>query len=128
MEDSSTLASPGTLSFLDFWRWLTAHPNCILRAGTTDSVLYDQEDFYWHFGSEETGTLLVQVVRGKRMIGEIFVDPEEIDYVESSPGEMEGEFLFQLVSEVESGPSRLFFFGMVHAYDEAGAEGAAHVH
>src|ERR671935_111677 len=29
-----------TLSFGAFWTWLQAHPNCILRAGTPEVVLY----------------------------------------------------------------------------------------
>ena len=37
-----------TLSFDEFWEWLMGHPNCILRAGTPDTILFDDEDFYWH--------------------------------------------------------------------------------
>jgi len=129
MQESSVLIPPSTLPFSDFWKWLTSHPNCILRAGTTDSVLYDDEDYHWHFASEESGTLLVQVLRGKRILGEIYVDPEEITYVEAVTSEVEGEFVFQLVSETERGGSRLFFFVMAHAYDLGTASfTAARVH
>ena len=42
---------------LYFWNWLAAHPNCILRAGTPEAVLYDDEEFHWHFAAEGGGTL-----------------------------------------------------------------------
>ena len=32
---------PFTLPFEKFWNWLVTHPNCILRAGTPEAVLYD---------------------------------------------------------------------------------------
>jgi len=35
-----------TLSFQAFWTWLQAHPNCILRAGTPEVVLYDDDLLY----------------------------------------------------------------------------------
>ncbi len=41
-----------TLAFDEFWRWLVLHPNCIVRAGTADSVLYDDDDLHWHFANE----------------------------------------------------------------------------
>ena len=38
-EDNLTDATP-TLSFTTFWEWLKAHPNCILRAGTREAVVF----------------------------------------------------------------------------------------
>ena len=70
-----------TLDFETFWKWLTTHPNCILRAGTPESVLYDDEDLHWHFAQEGDGTLLVQTLRGKRLLAEFFLDGERIAYV-----------------------------------------------
>ena len=49
------------LSFDEFWEWLMGHPNCILRAGTPDTILFDDEDFYWHLA--RTG-VEPRVVRG----------------------------------------------------------------
>ena len=46
-----------------------AHPNCIVRAGTPEAIMYDDEDLHWHFAVEGTSTLLVQVLRGKRLMG-----------------------------------------------------------
>lgn len=129
MHESSVLTPPSTLPFPNFWKWLTSHPNCILRAGTPDAVIYDDEDYHWHFANEETGTLVIQVLRGKRTLGEIFIDAEEITYVETVSSEVEGEFVFQLVSETERGGSRLFFFVLVHGFEtDEGDFTAAHVH
>jgi hypothetical protein len=41
-----------TFSFETFWQWLMRHPNCILRAGSPDAVLYDDEDLHWHFAAD----------------------------------------------------------------------------
>ena len=39
-----TVETGSTLTFDRFWRWLKRHPNCIVRAGTPDATLFDQED------------------------------------------------------------------------------------
>lgn len=107
-----------TLSFDDFWRWLVTHPNCILRAGTLETVLHDDEDFHWHFASEGPGSyLVVQVLRGKRLVGELFIEPEQVTYVQGTPGDEEGEFVFQLISETETDRTGVYFFVMAHAYE-----------
>ena len=104
-----------TLSFDKFWSWLQGHRNCILSAGTTQSVLYDSEDFHWHFGSED-GTLLVQVLRGKELVGEILLEPQMISYVQSIR-HSEDEYEFDCVSELESEPMVICYFTMSHEYD-----------
>ena len=88
-----------TLSFDEFWEWLMGHPNCILRAGTPDTILFDDEDFYWHLAGTGVEPRVVQVLRGKRLIGELLLDPERITCVEGGAGEHDGEFVFQLISE-----------------------------
>ena len=45
---SLTVQSGATLPFERFWKWLKHHPNCILRAGTSEAWLYDHEDLHWH--------------------------------------------------------------------------------
>jgi len=89
MTETRIMDDPTTLSFEPFWGWLTGHPNCILRAGTPDAVLYDDEDLHWHFGSEGDATVSVQVLRGKRLLGEILVEPEQVSYVQGTAGEDE---------------------------------------
>ena len=107
-----------TMPFDEFWRWLMAHPNCILRAGTPDSVLYDDEDLHWHFAAEEPSTLLVQVLRGKRLLGELLLDPEQISYVQAAPPERADEHVFELMVENEQERFAAYFFALVHGMEE----------
>src|SRR5207237_2834510 len=82
MADPKLPLSANVLPFDKFWKWLQGHPNCILSAGTPEAVLYDDDDCHWHFASEEDGTLLVQVLRGKALVGEIAIVPRNITYVQ----------------------------------------------
>jgi hypothetical protein len=122
-----------TLSFAQFWSWLIRHPNCILRAGTQDAVVYDDEDFHWHFAVESPDTPLVQIIRGKRLIGELLIARERIAYVQGTTGDVEGEHVFDLVVESEIDQLTAYFFVLSHAYDETvapaeefGAGGSVH--
>ncbi len=117
-----------TLSFQDFWDWLIRHPNCILRAGTQDAVVYDDEDYHWHFAIESPDTPLVQVIRGKRLVAEILISKERIAYVQGSVGEVEGEHIFDLVVEDEAGQLTAWFFVLAHAYDLPEIETSGGVH
>lgn len=111
------MEEPLTLTFETFWTWVVAHPNCILRAGTPESVLYDEEDFHWHFAAEGPHTLLVQVIRGKRLVGELLVEPEQVAYVQGAAGDREDEFVFELVAESEDDRVVSYFFVLAHGYD-----------
>lgn len=114
-----------TLPFETFWTWLAGHPNCVLRAGTPESVLYDDEDLHWYFGAEagaagapEGGQLLlVQVIRGKRLMGELFIEPEQVSYVEGSTGDREDEYVFELITETDEDRLASYFFVLTHGYD-----------
>ncbi len=110
------MEAPITLPFSEFWSWLMSHPNCIIRGGTRDTVLYDDEDLHWHFAQEPDGTLLVQVLRGKRMVGELYVDPDRVAYAQAAPPEEPEEYTFELVSKQDNGQV-VFFFVLAHAYD-----------
>jgi len=125
MAETTIMDDPTTLSFEPFWGWLASHPNCILRAGTPDTVLYDDEDLHWHFGSEGDATMSVQVLRGKRLLGEILVEPEQVSYVQGTAGEEEGEYVFELITENESDQVASWFFVLSHGYE---TEGATPVH
>jgi hypothetical protein len=107
-----------TMPFEEFWTWLLAHPNCILRAGTPESVLYDDEDLHWHLTSEDSHTLLVQVLRGKRLLGELLLDPEQISYVQAAPPERPDEHLFELMVENEQEHFAAYYFALIHGIDE----------
>jgi hypothetical protein len=105
-----------TLSFDAFWGWLQAHPNCIIRAGTPEAVLYDEENLHWHFTVEGNDTQVVQLVRGKSLVGELLVAPADIAYVQGVAGEEE-EFVFELISESETDRVAAYHFVLSHAYD-----------
>jgi len=105
-----------TLSFEAFWTWLQAHPNCIIRAGTPETVLYDDEELHWHF-TAESETLVIQVLRGKRLVGELLLAPGEIAYVQGVAGEEDEEYVFELVSETETDRVAAFHFVLSHSYE-----------
>lgn len=109
--------TPFTLSFDDFWTWLTAHSNCILRAGTPQATLYDNDDLHWHSVIEENGVCVVQAIKGKQALGELFIEVERVAYVQGLPGEQAEENLFELVSESDGGQP-IAFFVLAHGYEE----------
>lgn len=122
------MEDPLTLAFEPFWSWLTTHPNCIVRAGTPETVLYDDDDLHWHFASEGSTTRLVQVLRGKRLVAELLVEPEEVSYVQGAAGEEEGEFLFELIAESETEQAVSWFFVLSHGYDTESGSTPGRVH
>ena len=122
------MEDPLTLAFEPFWSWLATHPNCIVRAGTPETVLYDDDDLHWHFASEGSTTRLVQVLRGKRLVAELLVEPEEVSYVQGAAGEEEGEFLFELIAESETEQAVSWFFVLSHGYDTESGSTPGRVH
>ena len=93
-----------------------------------NAVLYDDEDLHWHFASEPDGTLLVQVLRGKLPLGELFIKSEEIRYVQAVAGESNEENLFELVTESDLGQSPSYFFVLTHGYEEEKVFSPGRVH
>ncbi len=115
---SSRMTQVGaTLSFDKFWQWLNGHVNCILRAGTPEAVLFDHEDFHWTIASEDDQTLIIQLARGKELVGEMVVFPSEIAYVQMEPTEQEGEWVFECVVEGENSREVAYHFVMAHEYE-----------
>ncbi len=113
-----TVTEPvSTLPFEQFWNWLLQHPNCILRAGTPETAIFDDEDLHWHFATDGP-TLFVQVIRGKRLVGELVLDPERVAYVQAYSEDPEGEFVFELISENEKERIAAYFFVLSHAREE----------
>ena len=106
---------------------MVLHPNCILRVGTPEAVLYDDDDLHWLLASEEIH-LLVQLVRGKRLIGELLIDPEQVAYVQGASGDREGEFLFDLIVESPNERLAAYSFVMAHAFEEEVASHDRAVH
>ena len=104
------------------------HPNCILRAGTPEAVIYDDEDLHWHFAAEEPDTLVVQVLRGKLLVGELLIAPEQIAFVQGGRGDREDEFVFEVITETEVERSPAYFFVLIHGFDEEGEFSPSRVH
>ena len=115
-------ANPLTLPFEKFWGWLQAHANCILRAGTPDSVLFDHEDYHWHLASEDEATLIVQLVRGKELVGELILLANEVAYVQCNQREGE-DYVFECVVETPAARDVAYQFIMAHEYDEEDTAG-----
>lgn len=103
------------LPFAKFWKWLQGHANCILSAGTPDAMLFDADDFHWHFAEEDDGTLLLQVLRGKDLVGEIAITPRTIAYVQSE-AKSQDEVLFECVAETEAERVAAYQFTLSHDY------------
>jgi len=124
----TTMELRTTLQFDPFWQWLQRHPNCILRAGTPEAVLYDDDDLHWHFGVEDERVLVVQLIRGKRIIGELLLEPETVTYVEEVPSEAAEEHVFELLAEAEDGRFAPYFFVMAHGLELDEPATQRHVH
>lgn len=105
-----------TLELKEFWPWLADHSNCILRVGTPDAILYDDDDYHWRFTQENPRTLLVKLVRGKRLVGEVFVEPEMVTAVRMTPGDKD-EVIFDLMADADGQEQVLYYFVMAHGYD-----------
>ena len=120
MPQSRAEGLPVTLPFEKFWAWLQGHSNCIVRAGTPDMLLFDHDDYHWHLTleREEESLLLVQLVRGKDLVGELILMPNDVAYVQCEPGEGE-EFVFECIVEGEASREAAYHFVLSHAYEEA---------
>ncbi|HTN50998.1 MAG TPA: hypothetical protein VML50_01240 [Anaeromyxobacter sp.] len=115
-----TVETGSTLTFDRFWRWLKRHSSCILRAGTPDTYLYDQEDLHWHLEEDEDRVPTAQLVRGKQILGEVVIEVRDLLYVQVLPdpeGEA-GQFLFELVGGGGEEPYAVYHFLLAHGFDE----------
>ena len=107
-----------TLTFEKFWTWLGGHANCIVRAGTPETVLLDHDDFHWTLIKEDDHTRVVQLARGKDLVGEMLVFATEIAYVQAEPTETEGEWMFECFVENEKTREVAYHFVMAHEYED----------
>jgi hypothetical protein len=103
------------LSFDEFWQWLLGHPNCIISVGTPDAVLYDHDDFHWQLEADGKGEMLVQIVHGKQLVGEVVIPKGVITHVAAEERE-EGEFLFECFVEGPQGPVASYAFTLSHGF------------
>ncbi len=110
-----------TLAFDPFWTWLQQHPNCIISVATPDTVLYDEDDLHWYAGPDRSN-LVVQLIRGKRLIGEMLIDAERISYIQDQGEERQGEFVFEAIFETPTDRVASYTFILKHGLDEEEAE------
>ncbi len=118
--------SPATIDLDTFWKWLVLHPNCVVRAGSADALICDDEDFHWQFVSENNSLLIAQLVFGKRLVGEILIDRDRVAYVQVLQGEQDNEHVFELICETERERTAAWVFVMSHGMDDEPGE-PAHV-
>jgi hypothetical protein len=118
---SVTVETGTTLPFDKFWRWLRRHPACILRAGTQDAWLYDQDDLHWHLDEDEERVPAIQLMRGKQILGEILIEARDVLFVQAlpDPDGGEGQFLFELVCGPGE-PEPVYHVLLAHGFDEEG--------
>ncbi len=115
-----TVETGTTLAFDRFWRWLKRHTNCIVRAGTADAILHDQEAFHWHLEEDADRNPLVQLVWGKLLVAELVVDVRDLLYVEATPEEdgEPGQYRFDVMGGAREEPYAIYSFVVAHGFEE----------
>jgi len=116
-----------TVSLDEFWSWLHAHVNCILRAGTPETMVFDDEDLHWHLDDFE-GLRVLQTVRGKRLMGEILIDPVRVGFVRETDSERPDEFCFEMVMQEDGNEYVEYMVYLIHGWDEAPVPQRGRVH
>ena len=109
-----------TLSFERFWRWLHAHRTCIVRAGASDTYLYDQDDFHWQLDEDPDRSPVVQLCCGKQIIAEVVMDVRDVLFVQVSPSP-EGDqnlYLFEVVGGPKGDPYAMYHLLLTHPFEE----------
>ena len=114
-----------TLSFEAFWNWLLQHPNCILRVSTPEAALYDDEHLHWYIGPDQTEQV-IQLIHGKRLVGELLVAPERVTYVQVVGEERQEEHIFEAIHEMPTERLVVYTFVLVHGLDEDAPPEAGH--
>ncbi|MCB9654281.1 MAG: hypothetical protein H6729_09165 [Deltaproteobacteria bacterium] len=113
-----------TLAFDAFWAWLQKHPNCILRAGAGDVVVFDHDEHHWSFGVDpDGGVLYVQCLRGKQTIAEVSLHIEDVAYVQSHLAD-EDEWFFDLCDQNQQ---VLYYFVLSHGFEDAVGTSVSHL-
>jgi hypothetical protein len=104
------------IDFERFWAWLGRHANCIIEAGSPDFALFDHDDFHWQVAETPDGERVVQLVRGKDLVGEVAVEANRVLAVHAITMEP-GRFRFDLVGA--EADEALRYFVLAHAFDES---------
>lgn len=118
MPSSASQTAP--LTFERFWRWISEHPNCVVRAGTGEATLFDFDDYHWDFQDEEDGQAVVGLVRGKNLVGELLIDKSQVLFVQASPdveAPQAGHWLFEVIGGSKSESFGVAWFVVSHAIE-----------
>jgi len=117
MDRDFPLAAPKqTMEFEDFWNWLQSHFNCVLRAGTHDVAVFDDEALHWRFSGYDQESCLIQVGRGKLVVAEMALYPARISYVQVTELGTE-EYLYEMVYDDEGVKEVTYFLVLAHDVD-----------
>jgi hypothetical protein len=111
--------SANTIPFDKFWSWISNHANCILRVGTPEVIVLDQDDCHWTLRSEDGQHCVVQLCRAKDLVAELLVFSAEVTFVQCESGDDEEEFVFECIVESERGRQVAYHFALSHEYDGA---------
>lgn len=101
------------LGFDEFWEWMRGHYNCVLRAGTQDVALFDDELLHWRFSRYDADSWLIQVARGKMTVAEMALFPSRVSYVQVTEIGPE-EFLYELIYDENGVAEVMYFFALTH--------------
>ena len=71
---------------------------------------------------EDDATYVVQLARGKELVGEVVLLVQDIAYVQCEMSDNE-EYVCECIVESEHAREAVYHFVMAHAYDEAEAPG-----
>lgn len=115
MPSSPTQNAP--LTFERFWRWISEHPNCVVRAGTGEATLFDFDDYHWDFLDEDDGHAVVGLVRGKNLVGELVIEKAQVLFVQASldvEAPQAGHWLFEVIGGNKDEPFGVAWFVVSH--------------
>lgn len=110
-----------TLPFERFWDWVQDHTNCLLSVGTEESWLYDNDSLHWVLFSEDNGSPVVQLILGKRLVGEMVLDTTDLMHVQvmaDPENTEEGYFLFKVLGGARSAPRVRYTFQLTHGLEK----------
>ena len=109
-----------------FWEWLQGHPNCILRCGSAETTLFDHDDFHWLFFDEEDRRGIIQMLKGKDLVGEIVIPRRQVRDVRMAvdlESGTDGHWMAELLGGSEAEPEVLFHVLLSHGFEEPPAHG-----
>ena len=101
-------------------------PHCILRCGSAETTLFDHDDFHWLFFDEEDRRGIIQMLKGKDLVGEIVIPRRSVRDVRMAvdlESGTDGHWMAELLGGSEAEPDVLFHVLLSHGFDEPPAHG-----